>query len=204
MKKEEEKMTRRRFEGKMQMKLKLELELKLVSVLELESDDKQELEVELVLEQVQGLRTDLWKYTSWLKPVQMTVWSMETKKMELVLGPEPELGLGLGLGLEMWKRTSYLKAVQVTELLMVMQMVDWLSSHNSLAQGMELALALDMLRLMVFRSLGRLLEKEHLQGMMCCLYCREQEPQDKMNSYRHYLLVVMPALMWKQRDSYCY
>lgn len=198
----------------MQMKLKLELELKLVSVLELESDDKQELEVELVLEQVQGLRTDLWKYRSWLKPVQMSVWSMETKKMELVLGlepepePEPELGLGLGLGLglelEMWKRTSYLKAVQVTELLMVMQMVDWLSSHNSLAQDMELALALDMLRLMVFRSLGRLLEKEHLQGMMCCLYCREQEPQDKMNSYRHYLLVVMPALMWKQRDSYCY
>ena len=159
----------------MQMKLKLELELKLVSVLELESDGKQELEVELVLEQVQGLRTDLWKYTSWLKPVQMSVWSMETKKMELVLGlepePEPELGLGLGLGLglelEMWKRTSYLKAVQVTELLMVMQMVDWLSSHNSLAQDMELALALDMLRLMVFRSLGRLLEKEHLQGMLC-------------------------------------
>lgn len=190
----------------MQMKLKLELELKLVSVLELESDGKQELEVELVLEQVQGLRTDLWKYTSWLKPVQMSVWSMETKKMELVLGlgPEPELGLGLGLELEMWKRTSYLKAVQVTELLMVMQMVDWLSSHNSLAQDMELALALDMLRLMVFRSLGRLLEKEHLQGMMCCLYCREQEPQDKMSSYRHYLLVVMPALMWKQRDSYCY
>lgn len=134
--------------------------------------------------------------------------------MELVLGLEPEpelglglgleLGLGLGLELEMWKRTSYLKAVQATELLMVMQMVDWLSSHNSLAQDMELALALDMLRLMVFRSLGRLLEKEHLQGMMCCLYCREQEPQDKMNSYRHYLLVVMPALMWKQRDSYCY
>ena len=198
----------------MQMKLKLELELKLVSVLELESDGKQELEVELVLEQVQGLRTDLWKYTSWLKPVQMSVWSMETKKMELVLGLEPEpelglglgleLGLGLGLELEMWKCTSYLKAVQATELLMVMQMVDWLSSHNSLAQDMELALALDMLRLVVFRSLGRLLEKEHLQGMMCCLYCREQEPQDKMNSYRHYLLVVMPALMWKQRDSYCY
>ena len=151
---------------------------------------------------------------SWLKPVQMSVWSMETKKVELVLGLEPEpelglglgleLGLGLGLELEMWKRTSYLKAVQVTELLMVMQMVDWLSSHNSLAQDMELALALDMLRLMVFRSLGRLLEKEHFQGMTCCLYCREQEPQDKTNSYRHYLLVVMPALMWRQRDSYCY
>ena len=130
-------------------------------------------------------------------------------KIELELEPELELGQFLGLvlllrlGIELWKYCSCLNPVHVTELLIVMQMVDWLGTYNSLVQDMVLvlALALDTLSLMMFRSLGILLEREHLRGtrrasrMMGCLYRREQELQDKMDSYRHYLLVVILVLI---------